>query len=110
MLRDAIRSICQIDMAGVYFGVCWFAAFMGVLEMQKIARREIMARVRASMRHLVRITIALLMVALLTSAYDVLHGRDAPSPADLGIVTALALMMFAHAASGCWWAHDRPSG
>lgn len=109
MQLDALdRWLAGFDLTVPYLIVCWAAACCVVLNMQKIARREVMTRVRPEMGMIIRFILAILAGILLWSGYAPLRYAIPPWPSDLALVSSLALLLFVHAAAGCNWARLPP--
>ena len=98
------RWLAGFDLTIPYLIVCWVAACCVVLNMQKIARREVMTRVRAEIGLIVRFILAILAGILLWSGYAPLRYDIPPWPSDVALVSSLALLLFVHAVTGCRWA------
>jgi hypothetical protein len=105
MQLDALdRWLTEVDLSWPYLAVCFLGAAVVVIEMQKIAHYEIMVRVCAPLRHMVRLLLALLGVTLMWSGYAPLHYKSPPWASDLALVGIITLLILAHALTGCRWA------
>ncbi len=96
------------DLPGAYLVACWFAAACAIIEIQKIARREIMAGVRTVYRHVLRVLLALL--AALLAALPLQPAALPPTRREILLVVLLAVILLARAAAGCKWARVRHGG
>lgn len=93
------------DLGMIYLVVCWVAAASSILEIQKIARREVMTPVRPFYRHIVRVLLAILAAFLVWVPSQ--HRVTPPEVHDIALVALIAVILVARAAAGCKWAREK---
>jgi hypothetical protein len=104
-MRDILTRLAMVhDLSVAYLALCTLAACAILIMIQKIARRDLMIGVRAAVRHLIRLVMAIFAIVLVMAGTGATYRQQPPTLADVIVIFGILAVVTVISFAGCRWA------